>query len=182
MNSGHRPARHRGGSPPKPTVNPQNAGTPDSSEIYERNINVSVSRTGDREIVTKATMLDLNHHIRVELTIDLVTRSIVGARAQMTKVPYSICQLTLSNIEKLMGLKIERGIHGEIVDRLGHSDGCTHMVDLAMEAVRLSANVMVGLIEVGPEWFDPGDLSEEQMIKRVKPILKNTCLPFKESS
>ncbi len=149
------------------------------TDIYERNINVAVSRKNENEIVTKATMLDLNHHIRVELTINLLDQTILDAHAHMTKVPYSICQLALINIKKLIGLKIQRGIHSKLVDTLGHADGCTHMVDLAMEAVRLSANVMVGLTKVGPEWFDRGDLTEQQMIERVKPVLKNTCLPFK---
>ena len=150
------------------------------TDVYERNINIAVARKNDREIVTKATMLDLNHHIRVELTIDLQNETITDAQAQMTKVPYSICQLTLNNIRKIVGLKVQRGIHKQLLDTLGHADGCTHMVDLAMEAVRLSANVMVGLTKVGPEWFDPGDLTEQQMIERVKPILKDTCLPFKD--
>lgn len=150
------------------------------TDIYERNINIAVARKSEHEIVTKATMLDLNHHIRVELTIDLRNESISDARAQMTKVPYSVCQFTLGNIKKIVGLKIGRGIHKQLVDTLGHAEGCTHMVDLAVEAVKLSANVMVGLLKVGPAWFHPGELTEQQMIARVKPILENTCLPFKE--
>ena len=151
------------------------------TDIYERNINVAVARRNEHEIVTKATMLDLNHHIRVELTIDLREETIVDARAQMTKVPHSICHLTLNNIRKIIGLRIRRGIQRELADRLGHADGCTHMVDLAMEAVRLSANVMVGLTKVGPEWFDRGALSEQEMIARIKPFLRDTCLPFKDA-
>ncbi len=151
------------------------------TDIYERNINVAVARRNEHEIVTKATMLDLNHHIRVELTIDLREETIVDAQAQMTKVPHSICHLTLNNIRKIVGLRIQRGIQRELADRLGHADGCTHMVDLAMEAVRLSANVMVGLTKVGPEWFDRGALSEQEMIARIKPFLRNTCLPFKDA-
>jgi hypothetical protein len=149
------------------------------TEIYERNINVSVSRLNEHEILTRASMLDLNHHIRVELKIELTTETIVDTRAQMVKVPYELCQLTLSNIKKLIGLKIERGINKNIVNALGHAEGCTHMVDLSMEAVRLSANVMVGLTKVGDEWFN-GVGSDEERIARVKPILKNSCLPFKE--
>lgn len=151
------------------------------TEIYERNINVTVSRKNENEIVTKASMLDLNHLITVEIVVDLPTESIISAAAQMPKVPYGICQFTLKNIGKIVGLKIQRGIHEQLVDRLGHADGCTHMVDLAMEAVRLSANVMVGLMKVGDEWFDRGTLTEEAMIQRVKPLLKNSCLPFKEN-
>ncbi|MEK9138432.1 MAG: DUF2889 domain-containing protein [Bacteroidota bacterium] len=150
------------------------------SEIYERNINIGVSRENEHEIVTRASMLDLNHHIRVELRINLPTEAIVDAEAQMVKAPYGLCQLTLTNIKKLIGLKIERGINKRIVDALGHSEGCTHMVDLSMEAVRLSANVMVGLTKVGDEWFH-GTGSDEERIARVKPILKDSCLPFKES-
>ncbi len=151
------------------------------TDIYERNINVAVARKSEREIVTKATMLDLNHHIRVELTIDLRDETITDADAQMTRVPHSICHLTLNNIRKIVGLRIQRGIQRELADRLGHADGCTHMVDLAMEAVRLSANVMVGLTKVGPEWFDRGELSEQEMIARIRPFLRNTCLPFKDT-
>ncbi len=153
---------------------------PDSSDLYLRNINVAVARKDDRHIVTTATMLDLNHHISVELTIGLEEETIVDARAQMTKVPYAVCQLTLGNIRRLVGMKIERGIHRRLVETLGHAEGCTHMVDLAMEAVRLSANVMIGLTKVGPKWFDRGELTEQEMIEEVRPILRNTCLPFKD--
>ncbi len=149
-------------------------------DIYERNINLAVARKNDHEILTKATMLDLNHHIRVELTIDLQTETIVHADSQMTKVPYGICQFTLRNIKSIEGLKIERGINKNLADLLGHAEGCTHMVNLAMEAVRLSANVMIGLNKVGDEWFDRGTRTDEEMIAHVKPYLKNTCLPFKE--
>ncbi len=150
------------------------------TEIYERNINITVSRQNEKEILTRASMLDLNHHMRVELTIDLRLEMIVNAEARMVKVPYELCQLTLANIKKLVGLKIKRGINKKIVDALGRSEGCTHLVDLSMEAVRLSANVMVGLTKVGDEWFHPVG-SEKEQIARVKPILNNSCLPFKEN-
>ena len=58
------------------------------TEIYERNINVAVAWKNEHAIITRASMLDLNHHIRVELTIDLQNESITDAHAQMTKVPY----------------------------------------------------------------------------------------------
>ncbi len=151
------------------------------TDIYERNINVTVSRLNDGEILTRASMLDLNHHIRLELKIELATETIMDASAHMVKVPYGVCQLTVKNISRLVGLRIERGINKNIVNALGHAGGCTHLVDLSMEAVRLSANVIVGLTKVGEEWFHPSG-SDEDRIARVKPILKNSCLPFKEAS
>ena len=47
------------------------------TEIYERNLNVSVSKLNDTEIFTKASLLDLNHNIRVELTVDIVSKTIM---------------------------------------------------------------------------------------------------------
>ena len=61
------------------------------TEIYERNINVSVSKLGEKAISTKASLLDLNHNIRIELTIDVQTKMILNAHAQMVKSPFAIC-------------------------------------------------------------------------------------------
>lgn len=149
------------------------------TEIYERNLNVSVSRLDDATILTKASLLDLNHNIRVELTVDVATKTITKADAQMVKSPFGVCQQALNKIRAVAGLKIERGIHQRLVDTLGHSDGCTHLVDLAMEAVRLSANVLLGFTRFDEEWRQR-KLSDEEFIAQVKPILKNSCLPFKD--
>ena len=148
------------------------------SEIYERNINVSVSKVSDELILTKASLLDLNHNIRVELTVHVPTKTIRDAKAVMVKSPFKICQLTLNNMKNVVGLKIERGIHGRLVDAIGRAEGCTHMVDLTMEAVRLSANVLLGFSRQDEEWRDR-KLTDEEFIAQVKPILKNSCLPFK---
>lgn len=149
------------------------------TEIYERNINVSVSRSGDSELVTRASLLDLNHNIRVELTVDTATRTITAAHAQMVKAPFAICQLTLAKMQRVVGLKIERGIQGQIVHALGHAEGCTHLVDLTMEALRLSANMLLGFARFREEWTDR-KLADDEFIAQVKPLLKNSCLPFKE--
>ena len=149
------------------------------SEIYERNINVSVSKVSEELILTKASLLDLNHNIRVELTVSVPTKTIRDAKAVMVKSPFKICQLTLNKMQNVVGLEIERGIHGKLVHVLGRADGCTHLVDLTMEAVRLSANVLLGFSRQDEEWRDR-KLSDEEFITQVKPILKNSCLPFKD--
>jgi hypothetical protein len=151
------------------------------SEIYERNINVSVSRISEELILTKASLLDLNHNIRVELSVHVPTKTIREAKAVMVKSPFKICQLTLNNMRKVVGLKIERGIHGRLVDAVGRAEGCTHMVDLTMEAVRLSANVLLGFSRQDEEWRER-KLTDEEFVEQVKPILKNSCLPFKDDA
>ena len=150
-------------------------------EIYERNINVSVSKINEELILTKASLLDLNHNIRVELTVHVPTKTIREANGVMVKSPFKICQLTLNKMQNVVGLKIERGIHGRLVDAVGRAAGCTHMVDLTMEAVRLSANILLGFGRQDEEWRDR-KLTDEEFIAQVKPVLKNSCLPFKDDT
>jgi hypothetical protein len=148
-------------------------------EIYERNINASVRRDGDDHIVTKASLLDLNHNMRVEIRVRIHDRVIVDASAEMVKTPFQICIQTARFAGNMVGLRIERGVTKKLSDLFGRSEGCTHLYELAVEAVRLSSNVLLGFETGDVEWRERR-LSDEEFISRAKEFLKNSCLPFKE--
>ncbi|MFH0766011.1 MAG: DUF2889 domain-containing protein [Calditrichota bacterium] len=148
-------------------------------EIYERNINASVRREDNEHIITKASLLDLNHNMRVEIKVRVSDRTIIQAEAQMTKTPFLICGQTARFAEKMVGLRIERGVTRKLSDLFGHSDGCTHLYELAVEAVRLSSNVLLGFETGDIEWRERR-LSDKEFISKAKEFLKNSCLPFKE--
>lgn len=147
-------------------------------EIYERNINTSVSREDENYVVTKASLLDLNHNMRVEIKVDIRDRRIVEARAQMLKTPFKVCKQTATLVKRLEDLKIERGVTKTIARELGRSHGCTHLFELAVEAVRLTSNVLLGF-EVGDEEWRERKLSDEQFIEHARDFLADSCLPFK---
>ncbi len=147
-------------------------------EIYERNINASVRREDDEHILTKASLLDLNHNMRVELKVRIADREIVDAEAQMTKTPFQICVGTAHFVKRLIGLTIERGVTRRMAELLGKSAGCTHLYELSVEAVRLSSNVLLGFATGDEEWRER-KLSDEEFIDRAKGFLANSCLPFK---
>src|ERR1035437_1562772 len=111
-------------------------------KIYERNINSFVKKLDENTIVTEASLLDLNHSMRVALTIDLKTRKIIKSEALMLKAPLGICDSTTALMKDLEGLVLERGINKKLITALAHADGCTHLYELALNAVRLSFNVM----------------------------------------
>ncbi len=150
-------------------------------EIYERNINAAVRRDGDDFIVTKASLLDLNHNMRVEIRVRISDRTIVEAGAEMTKTPFAVCSQTAFFAGKMKGLVIERGVTKKLSELFGRSEGCTHLYELAVEAVRLSSNVLLGFETGSMEWRER-KLSDEDFIERAKGFLKNSCLPFKEES
>jgi hypothetical protein len=148
-------------------------------EIYERNINASVSRDGDEFIVTKASLLDLNHNMRVEIKVRIADRIIVEARGQMTKTPFKICGRTISFVKNLEGLRLERGVTRQIKEKLGRSEGCTHIYELCVEAARLSSNILLGF-EVGDEEWRERRMSDEEFIEKAREFLEDSCLPFKK--
>lgn len=150
-------------------------------EIYERNINAAVSKDGDDYITTKASLLDLNHNMRVQIRVRIADRVIVAAEAQLTKTPFAICGQTAKFIDSVVGMKIERGINRKLSEALGRSSGCTHLYELAAEAVRLSSNVLLGFETGDAEWRNRR-LSDEEFIDKAKSFLADSCLPFKVES
>lgn len=149
------------------------------TQMYERNINSTVTRLDAEHILTQASLLDLNHSMRVALTINLKTREIVDARSEIIKAPLKICNSTVDLVKKLKGLKVERGINRKLVDALGTSDGCTHLYELALNAVRLTFNIFIGLQFDWDEWLTK-KLGDEDFIQKATPHLKGACRPFKK--
>ncbi|MBZ0263974.1 DUF2889 domain-containing protein [bacterium] len=153
-------------------------GSFDLEEIYERNINVSVSRFGDDLMRTKASLLDLNHNMRVDLVVRVTDRTIMEARSQMVKTPFAVCEITGNRIKTIVGMKIERGVTKKMRELLSGPSGCTHLYELAVEAVRMSSNVMMGFATGDEKEWRERRMSDEEFINRAQDFLKNSCLPF----
>lgn len=148
-------------------------------EIYERNINSRVTKLDERRLLTEASLLDLNHSMRVALTINRKTRTIEKATAHILKAPLSICDGTTELMSRLVGLKLERGINRKLVDALSRGNGCTHLYELSLNAVRLTFNVMIGMDFDWNEWITRS-IPEGDFIKKAMPHLENSCRPFEK--
>lgn len=149
------------------------------SELYQRNINVTVEKADEAHILVQCSLLDLDHSIRFFMKVNTHTKVIVEGGAQMVRVPFHKCRETLALADKIAGLVIGRGINRQLADRLGHNIGCMHLVELAVTAARMAAAVLVeadrGLTD--REGFEC--LDEETLIAIGMPHLKNTCLVFR---
>lgn len=150
------------------------------NDIYERNINIRLQPIDNNTVVVSASLLDLHHSITTEIKIDLTTQQIIDVDAKMVRVPYSGCPQSLQNIRKIIGFRVEKGINKKIADALGHSTGCTHLVEIIQNAMRFSASMLLG-VRAGYGRVDKRkELTEEERIANVMPYLKNTCIVFKE--
>lgn len=148
-------------------------------EFYERNLNMQIKKISKEEIYVRGSMLDLDHNILIELKVEVKTKKIIYAKAEMIKSPFKKCNFALKRISLIKGLKVERGISKEIYKRLGTEEGCIHLVEICMSILRLTANFLLALEYKRDELKKKG-ISEEELMKIEKKFLKGTCVVFKD--
>ena len=72
---------------------------------------------------------DFVHDMSIRLTID-PEFTIVDVEAVTDKSPYQVCGQVAPDFKKMIGLRIGRGFHRKVAERLGGVHGCTHIVEL----------------------------------------------------
>ncbi len=128
---------------------------------------------------TKSIFDDRDHRMVLRLQIDPGKREIIDARAQMLRIPYTVCEHALRKIRNLIGLRIEKGAMREIPRRVGGPDSCVHLRELAMETANFVAGALIGHETgygiFGRQW---NELSEEERLEKSFPMLENVCYPY----
>jgi hypothetical protein len=149
-------------------------------KIYERNINVKVIDDGDGKYKVRASLFDLEHSFHAELLINAETAVIEDATAVMSRRPYpTYCPRALENVSKLKGQVIGPGINRRIIELVGRSQGCVHLVEVFQAAIGFSATLLIGRHSgLEQEYVS----SEEEHRRKWMPILKNSCQVFVEES
>lgn len=71
------------------------------------------------------------HHMVMRVTIDKAMK-VHDVEAVTEVAPYSICSAVTPNFKRLVGLTIGAGWRRNIAQRLGGTEGCTHLVELLM--------------------------------------------------
>ena len=69
------------------------------------------------------------HDMWLRITVD--DRLVIHAVEAVTEAsPYALCPQVTANFQRLVGLRIYPGFQKQVRDRLGGTQGCTHLVDL----------------------------------------------------
>ena len=72
---------------------------------------------------------DFVHDMSIRLTLDH-RFIIVDVEAVTDKSPYSMCGNIAPNFKRLIGLRVGGGFNRAVRERLGGTEGCTHIVEL----------------------------------------------------
>jgi hypothetical protein len=152
----------------------------DFPKIYERNINVKVTDEGDGKYKVRASLFDLEHSFHGELLVNAETSVIEDATALMSRRPYpTYCPRALENVARLKGQVIGAGINRKIIELVGRSQGCVHLVELFQAAVGFAATLLIGRHSgLEQEYVS----SEEEHRQKWMPILRNSCQVFREDA
>ena len=117
----------------------------DFPKIYERNINVKVIDEGDDRLKVRASLFDLEHSFHAELLVNATSGVIEDASAVMSRRPYpKYCPRALDNVARLKGQVIGVGINRKIIELVGRSQGCVHLVEVFQAAVGFTATLLIG--------------------------------------
>ncbi len=117
--------------------------------IHTRTIDINAYQRDDGHIDIEGHLIDVKpfpHHLTdthreanepvhdmwLRFTIDDALK-IVGAEAVLDRGAHTICHFVEPNFKALAGLTIGPGLNKRIHERVGHGDGCTHLVAMAAQ-------------------------------------------------
>ncbi|MBN2563388.1 MAG: AMP-binding protein [Phycisphaerae bacterium] len=147
--------------------------------IGQRNFNIEIYDGGSDEALLIGTVLDGDHLIKLELGLYLPDEQITRSKLDMIRVPFPVCREIETLADRLVGLRIERGVISEIARRVGTHTGCSHVKELAANLVYFAAsNLVRHRLGVDPLSSEYGRKSPEERFKLTKELLSDSCLAY----
>ncbi|MCK4341394.1 MAG: AMP-binding protein, partial [Phycisphaerae bacterium] len=147
------------------------------------NYNIELWENGSDEMLMVATVLDNDHLIKLELTLYLPDEQIIRSKLDMIRVPFPVCREIEHIADRLVGLRIERGVLREIGHRVGGGGGCSHVKELATNLVHFAAMGLVShRLGMDPMSADFAFKPPEERFNLTKELLRDTCLAYRQTT
>jgi len=135
--------------------------------LYNRSVSSYAERVADDRMVLEGFFIDTFHELNVTLEVRLPDLTIVAARAEMQRSPYALCADVMKRVEALVGKTAGAGIGKVAREALGGPEGCSHLEELVLEAVRSA---------IQAEFVASGQgLNEEEKVEVYRRKWQNTC-------
>lgn len=155
------------------------------SAIYHRTKEVNIYPIEGDLFLIEAFLQDEIHDVHAEVEILHPALEIVAARSEVRNGPFTnVCNRTHPNIEKLIGMKVERGFTGKARQVVGGRGGCHRVSELLVEIAQAAYQLhFVRLFHETPpaerQREDDPARRHEFVLKNV-PGMKNTCFSYDE--
>ncbi len=145
----------------------------------QRNMSVEAFEVSPDEMLLVGTMLDDEHLIKLECNIYLPDEQITSSRLDMVRVPFPVCREVETVAERLVGLRIERGVLNEIGRRVGGRVGCSHIKELATNIVYfVAAHLVKRRAGIDPMSVEYSHKPPDERFTLTKQLLRDSCLAY----
>ncbi|MDA8229501.1 MAG: DUF2889 domain-containing protein [Desulfitobacterium hafniense] len=139
--------------------------------LFNRSINVSVTKDHDHVINIQSFLLDSHHEISLAIRVDPETDTIIYASAELCRTLHDDCKITQELVKNLIGITFTRDIRKQIVTAIGRDKGCTHLTDLTIECVKAFKQAKFRLMSL--------TLSKPELERQLRDYLVGTCFHFR---
>ncbi len=145
----------------------------------QRNIGIDLFEVGADDFTVVGTLLDGDHLIKLEMDIHLPDEQITRSTLNMIRAPFPVCREVERVAERLVGLRIEQGVVGEIAKRVGGRVGCSHIKELATSIVYFVASYLVRRhTGIDPLKETYTTTPPEERFRLTKDLLRGSCLAY----
>lgn len=160
---------------------------PEVRAIYHRTKEVNIYPIADDRFLIEAFLQDEVHDVHAEVEISHPSLEIVAARSEVRSGPFTrVCNMTHPNVERLVGMRVERGFTGEARRIVGGPSGCHRVSELLVEIAQAAYQLhFVRLFQNTP----PAERTREDNPSRRHayvldnvPGMRNTCFSYSESN
>lgn len=144
-----------------------------------RDFSVELYNAGHDDLVLIGTMLDSDHLIKLEVNVFLPDEQITRCRLSVIRAPFPVCSAIEEAAARLVGLRVERGVVGEIARRIGGRTGCSHVKELATNIVYFAASHLVRRRSGIDPWSAAhANRPPEERFALTKGLLRDSCLAY----
>jgi Protein of unknown function (DUF2889) len=116
-------------------------------------------------------------HVRLTFGDDRVVREVA---VSMEQAPFPTCREVEPNLQRLVGLAIGPGFNREMQRRIGHTEGCTHVVTLVQALANVAVQALAG--KARQAGADSTDLTVFGGRTPGRPPLIDTCRSYEAGS
>jgi hypothetical protein len=118
------------------------------------------------------------HDMSIRLTVDDAL-TIRGVEVVTEASPYRICAEVAPNFQRLVGLTIGPGFRKQVRERLGGTEGCTHLVELLGPVGTTAFQTVVPLARRDFDQVSRTNAGTDASPRR-RPALLNSCYAFSD--
>ncbi|MHC5111222.1 MAG: AMP-binding protein [Planctomycetota bacterium] len=145
----------------------------------QRNISIELYDSGPDHLLLVGTMLDQEHLVKLQMGVNLSNEQITTCKIQMIRAPFPVCREVESLAERLIGLRIQRGVINAINERLAGRVGCSHIKELANSIIYFVASHLVRQrAGVDPMSTDYALKPPEERFSMTRELLRDSCLAY----